>query len=476
MCIRDRIHFDGLHLACLSGPNGAGKSSLLDAITWALWGKARTRSDDDLIYQGQQEMLVQLDFWQGETKFRVVRKRQKPKSARGAGRSTLDLFAWDEDAETWQPVGKPSLRETQNQIIDLLRLDYDTFVNSAFLQQGRADAFTIKRPAERKQILGDILGLDQWREYEDRAKEILKRIEHNLGMIDMRLSEIAQREAEEPALRHALEVAEGALAEATQLREQAEERYNEVAGAEEQMNAAKARLARAEHNVKTYERDLEETEAEIKRFDEQIADLNQVIAEREAIEEGYAQLQAAREVNQELGEKLQQMTAIKERLNGVERKIEAARRATDCGIRVVIADGNCADVLPRVVAGEEVGTCMIARPRLPSRKAWLAVHEHPRGTLVVDEGARRALLRQDGSSLLPSGIVEVRGHFQAGDLVTVVDPSGHEIARGLVNYAAAETEAIRGEHSSRIAEVLGRPGVAEVIHRDDMVISADGQR
>jgi len=129
-----------------------------------------------------------------------------------------------------------------------------------------------------------------------------------------------------------------------------------------------------------------------------------------------------------------------------------------------------------VVAGEEVGTCMIARPRLPSRKAWLAVHEHPRGTLVVDEGARRALLRQDGSSLLPSGIVEVRGHFQAGDLVTVVDPSGHEIARGLVNYAAAETEAIRGEHSSRIAEVLGRPGVAEVIHRDDMVISADGQR
>ncbi len=321
----DPIHFDGLHLACLSGPNGAGKSSLLDAITWALWGKARTRSDDDLIYQGQQEMLVQLDFWQGETKFRVVRKRQKPKSARGAGRSTLDLFAWDEDAETWQPVGKPSLRETQNQIIDLLRLDYDTFVNSAFLQQGRADAFTIKRPAERKQILGDILGLDQWREYEDRAKEILKRIEHNLGMIDMRLGEIAQREAEEPALRHALEVAEGALAEATQLREQAEERYNEVAGAEEQMNAAKARLARAEHNVKTYERDLEETEAEIKRFDEQIADLNQVIADRETIEEGYAQLQAAREVNQELGEKLQQMTAIKERLNDVERKIEAAR-------------------------------------------------------------------------------------------------------------------------------------------------------
>jgi len=165
-----------------------------------------------------------------------------------------------------------------------------------------------------------------------------------------------------------------------------------------------------------------------------------------------------------------------ESLGGMARKIEAARRATDCGIRVVIADGNGARVLPRVVAGEEVGTCMIARPRMPSRKAWLAVHEHPRGTLVVDDGARRALLREDGSSLLPSGIVEVRGHFQAGDLVTVVDPGGHEIARGLVNYAAAETDAIKGEHSSRIADLLGRPGVDEVIHRDDMVVSAAGQR
>ncbi len=165
-----------------------------------------------------------------------------------------------------------------------------------------------------------------------------------------------------------------------------------------------------------------------------------------------------------------------ESLGGMARKIEAARRATDCGIRVVIADGNCPGVLPRVLAGEEVGTCMVARPRMPSRKAWLAVHENPRGTLVVDEGARRALLREDGSSLLPSGIVEVRGHFQAGDLVTVVDPDGREIARGLINYAAAETDAIKGEHSSRIAELLGRPGAAEVIHRDDMVISAEGQR
>jgi len=157
---------------------------------------------------------------------------------------------------------------------------------------------------------------------------------------------------------------------------------------------------------------------------------------------------------------------------GMARKIEAARRATDCGIRVVIADGNCAGMLPRIIAGEEVGTCMIARPRMPSRKAWLAVHEKPRGVVVVDDGARRALLQPDGSSLLPSGIVEVRGDFRAGDLVTVQDAQGREIARGLTNYSAADTDAIKGRHSSRIADLLGRDGADEVIHRDDMVVSA----
>lgn len=162
-----------------------------------------------------------------------------------------------------------------------------------------------------------------------------------------------------------------------------------------------------------------------------------------------------------------------ESLGGMARKIEAARRATDCGIRVVIVDGNTPGVLGQALAHEEVGTCLLPRPRMPSRKAWLAVHGRPQGTLVVDDGARRALLRPDGSSLLPSGIVEVQGQFAPGDLVTVRDVEGREIARGLVNYSAAETEAIKGRHSSEIAQVLGRPGVDEVVHRDDMVVTAE---
>ncbi len=161
-----------------------------------------------------------------------------------------------------------------------------------------------------------------------------------------------------------------------------------------------------------------------------------------------------------------------ESLGGMEKKIEAARRATDCGIRVVIADGNARRVLTRVLSDEEIGTCMFARPRLPSRKAWLAVHLMPQGELVVDDGARRALLQPDGASLLPIGITQVRGEFDAGDLVIVRDGEDREIARGLVNYSATETEAIRGAHSSQIPELIGREGAEEVIHRDDMVVSS----
>ena len=320
----DPIVFDGIHLACLTGANGAGKSSLLDAITWALWGKARVRSDDDLIHQGQSEMYVQLDFLQGDALYRVVRRRQKGKTAR-QGRSVLDLFILDREENQFRPLTAPSIPETNKLISDLLRLDYDTFVHSAFLQQGRADAFTTKTPAQRKEILGEILGLEQWKVYEERAKEALRQIDHDLGVIDYRLQEIAQQEAEEPALVRDLELATAALADATALREEAEARYNEVAGAQDQMHAAQARLAQAQHRIQQRQADLNEIEDEIDRHQAQIERLQDVLDNRESIQEGYARLRAAREADQQLGEKLQAMSAIKDRLNEVAGRIQAAR-------------------------------------------------------------------------------------------------------------------------------------------------------
>jgi exonuclease SbcC len=320
----DPLILDGIHLACLTGPNGAGKSALLDAMTWALWGRARVGSPDDLIYQGQTEMLVQLDFLQGDCRYRVVRQRIKGKTSR-TGRSLLDLFMWDGEKERWQPISAPSVRETEYKIVELLHLEYETFVHSAFLQQGQADAFTVKPPAERKRILADILGLEQWQDYEERAKARLKQIDHNLDVIAIELESIERQEAEEPGLRRDLGVAQAAHADAVQLREEAEARYQEVAGAQDQMNAATARLAQAEHRVKQRQHDLREIESELDRHQQQLDRLAGVIEDQETIQEGFAQLQAAREADQQLAEKLQVMSAIKDRLNDTERRIQAAR-------------------------------------------------------------------------------------------------------------------------------------------------------
>jgi exonuclease SbcC len=344
----DPLILDGIHLACLTGPNGAGKSSLLDAITWALWGKARVRSDDDLIYQGQSEMLVQLDFLQGDSRYRVVRQRLKGKTPR-SGRSLLDLFMWDDEQARWQPLSAPSLRETERKIVELLRLDHETFVHSAFLQQGQADAFTVKTAAERKRILADILGLGLWEVYEERAKTRLRQIDHNLDVIAIELENIARQEAEEPALRRDLAVAEAAHADAILLREEAEARYQEVAGAQEQMNAATARLAQAEHRIKQRQRDLDEIEGELARHQQQLDRLAGVVEDQETIQEGYAQLQAARAADQQLGEKLQAMSLIKDRLTDTDRRIEAARaelenQATTHRTRIETAERSAADL------------------------------------------------------------------------------------------------------------------------------------
>jgi len=147
MCYRDDVpplDFDGIHLACLTGANGHGKSALLDAITWSLWGKARAKRDDDLIHLGQSEMEVEFSFQLGGAVYRVLRKRDSSKR----GRTLLDLQVQHEG--DYRSIAESTIRATQGVIDRLLRMDYETFTNSAFLLQGKADAFTTRTPAERK--------------------------------------------------------------------------------------------------------------------------------------------------------------------------------------------------------------------------------------------------------------------------------------------------------------------------------------
>jgi glutamate 5-kinase len=155
---------------------------------------------------------------------------------------------------------------------------------------------------------------------------------------------------------------------------------------------------------------------------------------------------------------------------GMKTKLRAAATAAKSGAHTIIANGMEKDVLPRIAAGEEVGTLLTAdRAPVAARKQWLASPAHVRGRLSLDAGAV-SVLRGQGKSLLAVGVTAVDGAFRRGEIVACVDAAGADVARGLVNYSADETRRIMGRPSDRIEALLGYVDEPELIHRDNLIL------
>ncbi|MBN98940.1 MAG: hypothetical protein CME16_06785 [Gemmatimonadetes bacterium] len=167
------LDFSKFQVACLTGDNGHGKSALLDAITYALWGEARKGSserkpDEGLLRLGATEMRVEFGFEVGENRFRTIRSFRR---GRRNNSSQLELQIYDDLADSFRPLAESSsLAQTQKRINQLLSMDYDTFINSAFIVQGRADEFTQKGARQRKEVLAEILGLSRYDRLQERAR------------------------------------------------------------------------------------------------------------------------------------------------------------------------------------------------------------------------------------------------------------------------------------------------------------------
>ncbi len=313
------LDFSGIHVACLTGENGAGKSSLLDAITWALWGQARTRRDDDLIHQNQEQMQVQFDFRLGENSYRVVRKR----SSRGRGQSMLDLQIQDGDAH--RSLSEATIRATQEKITRLLRLDYRTFINSAFLLQGRADEFTVQTPSERKAILGEILGLDMWDIYEERAKERIRVTEQEHAAIIAQMAEIELELARKAEYQEALLSAEEEARQTTDQLRAAEHVVREIDAARQAMRLREGQLADLQRRLARGEQQLVGIRSRIERQRALIAEYDAVLAVGDEIRAGYQQWTDARAAEAALGLVLSQHARLSERQARLEGAIRAAR-------------------------------------------------------------------------------------------------------------------------------------------------------
>jgi glutamate 5-kinase len=152
-------------------------------------------------------------------------------------------------------------------------------------------------------------------------------------------------------------------------------------------------------------------------------------------------------------------------------KILAAKRAAGSGASTVIAWGREPNVLGRLVAGEAIGTLLLAQtPKKQARKQWIADHLQLKGAVSVDQGAADKL-QEEGKSLLPIGMTGVEGNFSRGDVIAVRNPQGREIARGLANYASAEARLLCRKSSAEFERLLGYSAESEMIHRDNMIVS-----
>ena len=195
------LDLNGVHIVCLSGQNGHGKSSLLDAICWAIWGDEVHRPQEELVKHGENDMRVELEFFsdgyfhkrQGRNLYKVIRKFSKKKGSR-SGASSLELYV-AESTEIireldFQVLTGNTIRETQNSILKLVGMDYRTFINSAFLLQGRSDEFTNSTPALRQRTLGEILQLDYYDKLHDLSREKVRELKSSKSELGIKTNAI----------------------------------------------------------------------------------------------------------------------------------------------------------------------------------------------------------------------------------------------------------------------------------------------
>lgn len=219
------LDFTGFDLACIAGSNGAGKSSLLDAITWTLFGHARKR-DDALINSNSDRAQVSMIFAYESNVYRVLRSKPRNKTTQlefhifqgsSAGNPNQSNLP-DLETGSWKPLTERTLRDTDARIQETLRMDYETFVNASFFLQGKADQFTQQRPGDRKRILASILGLETWEKYRQRAGDRRREVESEIHGLEGRLEEIAAELAEGKTRKDRLKALQAELEKLSQTR------------------------------------------------------------------------------------------------------------------------------------------------------------------------------------------------------------------------------------------------------------------
>ena len=298
------LNFSGLHTACICGPNGAGKSSLLEAITWAIWGQSRAVSEDDIINTGANEVRVDFTFTGNQHNYRVIRTRYRGQS------SSLEFQVATPSG--FRPLTERGVRATQQAVLEHIKLDYDTFINSAYLRQGRADEFMLKRPTERKEILAELLKLNQYDDLEERAKDLSRSFKGQAEQLERNLESMQTQlhQREEIALQRAdLE---------TQLNQlQQEQAFDNIQLQslqliQHQRQTWKHQLDFLRQQYQNLRQDSERLEQERAVLRAEASAIEEILSQEDAILSGYAQYQSLQTQEETFAAKFQEHSRAQE--------------------------------------------------------------------------------------------------------------------------------------------------------------------
>ena len=349
------LDFTGFDLACISGPNGAGKSTLLDAMTWALFGQARRR-DDALINLQSDAAEVAFEFRYEDAEYRILRslRRGKPGNLELQVRPLADLTTSADAPATWKPLTERTQRETQARIEDILRLDYETFINASFFLQGKADLFAQQTPARRKEVLGSILGMEIWEGYKARTAVRRHRSESELTAVMARMGEVETELAEAPQRRARLAGLEAELSRLFAARTAQTSALNNLRQTRALVEQQRALLTGQASALEGLRRDVENLESRLKDREGAQRDTAELTANARQIEADYAAwresvaeserwegiARAFREHEHKRSPMLQEIAAEQARLEQAKAQLEARKTLVEEARRAVIALGQ----------------------------------------------------------------------------------------------------------------------------------------
>jgi len=309
------INFEQIHLASITGPNGAGKSSILDALTWSLFGNARAKKDQ-VINQQSDSALVILDFEYEQQLFRVRRTKQLGKT------ELLEFYIRDQEGNHWRPLTEHSVGDTQNRIQSTLRLDYKTFINASFFLQGKADQFTQLSSGDRKAILANILGLEVWENYLKTTKEIRKDSESTKKQLDRILADINNELSNEEQIKFNLAQAQKDL----EVKNKTKQDHNQIIDQAKQLDSARSSAAsqieQQKKDIQKISDILEKNKSRQSNLLIQLDDLQKQVQNAKQIEENYQQWIKVRSELDELTKKATAYQKINQALITTNHQIE----------------------------------------------------------------------------------------------------------------------------------------------------------